>query len=77
MHYSVISIEEGKIVLEGDNLSMQIVSQKQFCIPVKEGDVLTFTNGAFLLDEKETLMRKEKVKQLLDNILGQCERKAK
>lgn len=62
-------IEEGTAVLETEEKTFVNVPLSDLPLKVREGDVLTFSDGEYLVDKAVTSERKEKIKSLLDGIM--------
>ena len=62
--------------IEGNNAVLETADKTFITVPlsdlpfdVKEGMVLTFSNGEYFIDAEKTSERKEKIKSLLDGIM--------
>ena len=62
-------IEEDFADLETEEKTFVNLPLSDLPLDVKEGTVLTFSNGEYLVDKEKTSARKEKIKSLLDDIM--------
>lgn len=67
--FIVDRIEEDVAVLETADKTFVNIPLSDLPCGVKEGQVLLFSDGRYLVDLSETAKRKEKIKSLLDSIM--------
>lgn len=67
-YYSVDRIEENIATLIDDDENKVEIDVSQLLKDVKEGDILKFENGKYVLDKDETMKRKERILSLQNRI---------
>ncbi len=68
---SIDRIEGEFAICEDGNKKLYEISAKKLPIGLKEGDVIIVQeNGNIIFDEEETRIRRQEVKNLLNNILN-------
>lgn len=67
--FTIDRIEADKAVLECENGDMVTLELSSLPKKIKEGDVLSFDEGSYFLNEAETQKRKEKIKNLMSSLL--------
>lgn len=67
-YYSVDRIEENIATLIDDDENKVEIDVSQLLKEVKEGDILKFENGKYVLDKDETMKRKERILSLQNRI---------
>lgn len=67
--FTIDRIEADKAVLECENGDMVTLELSSLPKKIKEGDVLSFDEGSYFLNESETQKRKEKIKNLMSSLL--------
>lgn len=68
--FTVDKIEEEKAVLECENGKFVTLELKSLPKNIKEGDVLEFADNSYFLDEKETEIRREKIRGIMDKLFN-------
>lgn len=69
--YSVSRIEDNTVIIENPDQSFSELNISSLPIGIKEGNILRKDeNGAFVIDEAEEKIRKERLLKLQDKIFG-------
>lgn len=71
MYYSVISLEEGRAVLEGDDGRRFSLDQRELPPATCEGDVLEKREEGYWPAPEETAARKARIEKLFQKLRGQ------
>lgn len=67
--FSVDRIEENIVVLENrENGETVNIEKSKLPAEIKEGDILKYINGRYILDKKKTITETEEIKEIMDNL---------
>lgn len=67
--FSVDRIEENIVVLENrENGETVNIEKSKLPAEIKEGDILKYINGRYILDKKKTRTETEEIKEIIDNL---------
>ena len=69
MYYSIDRFEEPMAILEDEQGNMSDILKETLPPNAKEGDVVTYIEGVYLVDEAETRKRKKEMADLMADLL--------